>query len=88
MNTGRHLIFCVLFMLLLVAWMSLPALSEAEPPAAPVTVPGRAEAEAMSPLRDYSLNGSHEVDGRQGIAWEGGSFYVSGSTTLSRYDGE
>lgn len=30
----------------------------------------------------------HEVDGRQGIAWENGLYYVSGSTTLSVYDAE
>jgi len=57
-------------------------------PPVPVTVPGRPEAEDLSPLRAYSLNGSHAVDGRQGIAWEDGGYWVSGSTTLSRYDGE
>ena len=31
----------------------------------------------------YTLESSHEVDGRQGIAWENGLYYVSGSTTLS-----
>ena len=34
----------------------------------------------------YTLDSSHEVDGRQGIAWEDGLYYVSGSTTLSIYD--
>ena len=34
----------------------------------------------------YRLNDVHEVDGRQGIAWEDGLYYVSGSTTLSVYD--
>ena len=34
----------------------------------------------------YSLESSHEVDGRQGIAWKDGRYYVSGSTTLSVYD--
>ena len=34
----------------------------------------------------YTLESSHAVDGRQGIAWEGGRYYVSGSTTLSVYD--
>ena len=33
----------------------------------------------------YTLESSHEVDGRQGIAWENGLYYVSGSTTLSVY---
>ncbi|MBO4819826.1 MAG: PQQ-like beta-propeller repeat protein [Firmicutes bacterium] len=36
----------------------------------------------------YILNSSHEVDGRQGIAWEAGLYYVSGSTTLSVYDAD
>ena len=34
----------------------------------------------------YTLASSHEVDGRQGVAWEDGIYYVSGSTTLSVYD--
>ena len=34
----------------------------------------------------YTLESSHAVDGRQGIAWEDGRYYVSGSTTLSVYD--
>ena len=37
---------------------------------------------------EYTLESSHEVDGRQGIAWENGLYYVSGSTTLSIYDAE
>ena len=36
----------------------------------------------------YTLASSHEVDGRQGIAWENGLYYVSGSTTLSVYDAD
>ena len=36
----------------------------------------------------YTLVSSHEVDGRQGIAWENGLYYVSGSTSLSVYDAE
>ena len=36
----------------------------------------------------YTLESSHEVDGRQGIAWENGLYYVSGSTTLSVYDAD
>ena len=34
----------------------------------------------------YTLSGYHEVDGRQGIACEGDYYYVSGSTTLTKYD--
>lgn len=36
----------------------------------------------------YTLESSHEVDGRQGIAWENGLYYVSGSTSLSVYDAD
>ena len=35
----------------------------------------------------YVLKSSHEVDGRQGVACENGLYYISGSTTLSVYDG-
>lgn len=38
--------------------------------------------------RVYVPESSHAVDGRQGIAWEKGTFYVSGSTTLSVYDAD
>ncbi len=34
----------------------------------------------------YKLLSSHEVAGRQGIASEGDYYYVSGSTTLTKYD--
>lgn len=55
---------------------------------APVTVTGRPEEDAShtAPLHAYSLLETHQVDGRQGIACANGSYYVSGSTTLSRYD--
>ena len=36
----------------------------------------------------YTLVGSVEVDGRQGVAAEGDLRWVSGSTTLSRYDAD
>ena len=57
---------------------------------APVTVPGRPEdgAENLLPRYEYALIESRQVDGRQGIAWEDGEYWVSGSATLSRYDGE
>ena len=42
----------------------------------------------MNPPYAYALSASHAVDGRQGVAWEAGATYVSGSTTLSRYDGD
>lgn len=34
----------------------------------------------------YTLTGSHEVAGRQGVAAEGDYYWVSGSTTLTKYD--
>lgn len=40
----------------------------------------------LLPNYSYTLNDVHEVDGRQGIAWEAGLYYVSGSATLSIYD--
>ena len=36
----------------------------------------------------YTLESSHEVDGRQGIALEEERYYVSGSTSLSVYDAD
>ncbi|MBO4360185.1 MAG: hypothetical protein J5822_04840 [Eubacteriaceae bacterium] len=54
----------------------------------PVNVMGRYEEseQDMLPRFRYSLAEVHEVDGRQGIAWYDGMYYVSGSTTLSVYD--
>ena len=68
--------------------MSDPNSNPNETKPAPVTVSGRPEeqAEELLPRYTYELNGVHEVDGRQGIAWENGRYYVSGSTTLSVYD--
>ncbi len=91
MITNKYLYSRVFLLLLLVAQLTISVLSgtglaEAEQPSAPTTVPGRAEADDLSPLYSYSLKDSHAVDGRQGIAWEGDSYYISGSTTLSRYD--
>lgn len=54
--------------------------------AAPVTVKGRAEESVSIPGYAYTLDGIHEVYGRQGVAWEDGACYISGSTTLTRYD--
>ena len=55
----------------------------------PAAAAGRYEEEAdyLGPLYSYYLRSSHEVDGRQGIAWEDGNYYVSGSASLSVYDG-
>ena len=80
--------FIAVFMLLL-ALVSVPAPGSASAPA-PVTVPGRAEdrAEMLLPRYEYELISARQVDGRQGIAWENGGYWVSGSASLSRYDAE
>lgn len=51
---------------------------------------GRAEDDAaqLLPAYSYELEDSWEVDGRQGVAAEGDGIWVSGSTTLSRYDAD
>lgn len=46
------------------------------------------DAPSLLPAHSFELVGSHEVDGRQGVAAEGDSFWVSGTTTLSRYDAD
>ena len=38
------------------------------------------------PRYEYKLKDVHEVNGRQGIAVEGDYYYVSGSTSLAKYD--
>ena len=40
----------------------------------------------MMPVHSYDLLGSGEIEGRQGICAEGGYYWVSGSTTLVKYD--
>ena len=45
---------------------------------------GASDVESLN--RKYTLAGSVEVDGRQGIAVGGGYYYVSGSATLTKYD--
>ncbi len=42
----------------------------------------------LLPTYKYNLIEVHEVDARQGIAWEKGDYYVSGSTSLSHYDSD
>ncbi|MBR2797174.1 MAG: PQQ-like beta-propeller repeat protein [Clostridia bacterium] len=68
-------------------WMT--AIGYATAPA-PVTIPGRTEdmTELLLPRYQYELTSVQQVDGRQGIAWEDGQYWVSGSTSLSRYDGD
>ena len=93
MTKDRHMYFRLWTIFLLSAQVFMTAVSglalaEAEQPPAPITVPGRPEMDNLNPLGAYTLNGIHAVDGRQGIAWGEGCFYISGSTTLSRYDGD
>ena len=40
----------------------------------------------MLPAHTYKLAGSVEVDGRQGVCCEGDYYWVSGSTSLTKYD--
>lgn len=40
----------------------------------------------MMPKYTYTLKGSVEVDGRQGVCAEGETYWVSGSKTLAKYD--
>lgn len=78
-------VICV--MLLALIAMTAPGYAAAP---APVTVPGRPDDEAagLLPRYAYELVSAQRVDGRQGIAWECGEYWVSGSATLSRYDGD
>ena len=56
---------------------------------APVTVKGRPEEGGnLTPENEYSLADVHEVDGRQGVACGDDCFYISGSTTLTKYDSQ
>ena len=75
-----------LLLLLLTASVWTITVTLAEP--APVTVTGRPEESVSGPEYAYDLSGVHEVDGRQGVAWEDSYFYISGSTTLTRYDAD
>ncbi len=72
----------------LILLLMIPLWARAETMPAPVTVYGRPEEVPtdLLPACAWTLAGSHAVDGRQGIAWEAGEYWVSGSTTLSRYD--
>lgn len=40
----------------------------------------------MAPGSSYELEQSYEVEGRQGVCYEDGCYWVSGSTTLTKYD--
>jgi len=43
-------------------------------------------AEAGLPENEYSLSSVHQVNGRQGVCVAGDTYWVSGSTTLTKYD--
>ena len=51
---------------------------------------GRPETDVsiMLPHYEYTLQMSQEVNGRQGVCSEGDFYWVSGSTTLSKYDAD
>ena len=90
MKRSLLLILCAMLLL-------LTACSAAQKPAAEPTEATKDEAvitsarpednaEVMLPHYRYTLNGSHEVKGRQGVCSEGDYYWVSGSTTLAKYD--
>ena len=49
---------------------------------------GQTPVEKASSHRNYSLTSVHPVNGRQGICVEGNYYWVSGSTTLAKYDSD
>ena len=62
--------------------------SASEAAGAPTSQRPEDDAALLLPAHSYELEGSFEVDGRQGVAAEGDLLWVSGSTTLSRYDAD
>ena len=44
--------------------------------------------QAAKQAKTYTLSAVHEVNGRQGVCVEGDSYWVSGSTTLTKYDSD
>jgi len=51
--------------------------------------PGSGDSAASpEPKTSYKLESVHQVNGRQGICTESGIYWVSGSTTLSKYDSD
>ena len=76
------------WLLVLALGISFAGIGGAEEVPPPVTQIGRPEdSRLMETLYGYDLKGVHDADGRQGVAWEGGETWVSGSTTLSHYSG-
>ena len=47
---------------------------------------GSKTADANSPAYEYTLDSARQVNGRQGVCVEGDYYWVSGSTTLTKYD--
>lgn len=81
----------IFFVALLAATLGLEGCAESDPSSDRDALSG-AQTEGdyaeLIPAHTYELEGSFEVDGRQGVAIEGDRIWVSGSTTLSRYDVE
>jgi len=79
MRTDKKIILAVISVMLAAGITACAEKPAAEKPAD--------KEEAAKPVKtEYILESSHAVDGRQGIAWEKGKYFVSGSTTLSVYD--
>ena len=72
----------VFFSVLMLA--SLPCQAFGEETAAPQRPED--DPAVMLPVHEYTLTGSVEVEGRQGVCAENDSYWVSGSTTLAKYD--
>ena len=87
----------ILLVILSLMILTLAACSAGQKPAAEPTEATKDEAAVTSnrpedstavmlPKYSYTLKGSHEVKGRQGVCSEGDYYWVSGSTTLAKYD--
>lgn len=74
--------FAILLSLLLLASLPCQAFGrEKDAPQRPEEDPA-----VMLPKHSYELTGAVEVAGRQGVCAENGSYWVSGSAALAKYD--
>ncbi|MBQ9679121.1 MAG: hypothetical protein IJV48_00350 [Ruminococcus sp.] len=84
------LILCTMILLLTACSAGQNTATEAtnatEDEAAVTSARPEDNAAQMLPQYQYTLDSSHEVKGRQGVCSEGGYYWVSGSTTLAKYD--
>ena len=91
-SSGRWALVVVQVLLALLVLLGLPSCGGQGKNDAPRQESAQARPEddpaSLLPAHIYELEGSTEVDGRQGVAAEGDSFWVSGSSTLSRYDAD